>query len=119
MVGLLRILSLLLLAVFAAGTSVQASQYAAMGQPVLSAPAAMTMHDSDMGGGLAAPCKPCQPGLGHNSSSCDGYCVPQLMTGSSASIDLPTFGPPVLALVLPAIPDGVARAPSLPPPRTI
>ena len=119
MVGLVRILSLLLLAAFAVGTSVQAAQYAAMGRPVLPAHAAMTMHDLDMGGELPAPCKPCQTGFGHNSASCDGYCVPQVMAGSWVSIDLPTFQLSVLAFALPAIRDGVARAPSLPPPRTI
>ena len=117
MVGLVRIVSLLLLVVFAAGTSVQASQYAAMAHPLEHA--AMAMDDSDMGGAVAAPCKPCQPGLGHNSPSCDGYCVPQAIAASWVAIDLPTFRPAVPVLTFPVMPAGLAPAPSLPPPRTV
>ena len=104
----LRVLCVIVLAAFAAGTFAQTAQATTMDLRA-------TMSASD-GMGTAPSCDHCKPGTGHHAVDCDGYCLTQALAPLPF---LQMFRNAAARVAIEAFWgfEGPSRSPTPPPPR--
>src|SRR5258708_6170473 len=106
----LRLMCVVFLAAFAAGTFAQSAQATVMGlQTTMSAPDAM---------GSAPSCDHCKMGADHHLLGCDAFCVSQAVIPSPFLATLRGSTAPRMEIESFWGFDGPARSPAPPPPRS-